>query len=380
VLLSRNAPNLKFSLSRPISLQAAILLALNVLAVSGLEFSFPSALTNRPIVLVTDPLATSQLQPQEGPVQDMVSAGVTALTGADNPKDAWRSLAGSNDVVAIKVFSGGPSTGTRIPVVAAVIRGLFSAAVANTNIIVWDRSETDLRAAGYGKLSKSLGISLKGALQSGYEETDSYEFALVTGLRFGDLEFGKKDEGAGRRSFVTKLLGPRVTKIISIAPASNKQSTGVTGHLYSMTLGSVDNTWRFESNPTTLPWVLPEIYAMRSIGDRVVLCITDALICQYEGEETTLLHYSKVANELYFGTDPVALDLLAIRLLKQQRRATDSIEVSPNLDTYRNAALLQLGVDDLEKVPVRRITLGSPQKPEQESPAATNAVTAPPGP
>ena len=347
-------------------------------ALQGLEFSYPASLTNRAIVEVHHPRATQKLRPNAYLVNEMVNRAMTELTGAATPREGWQTLAGSNDVVAIKVFAApSPSTGTRIPVVAAVVQGLVSAGVANTNIIVWDHSLTDLRKAGFSQLADATGITLAGALQAGYDENTSYTFALVTGLRFGDLEFGKRGEGVGRRSFVTKLLGPEVTKIISIAPASNKHSTGVTGHLYSMTLSSVDNTWRFESNPTTLPWVLPELYAMRSIGDRVVLCITDALICQYLGEQATLLHYSKVANTLYFGTDPVAMDLRAIRLLEEQRRASDAIEIRSNLDTYRNAALLQLGVDDPNSVPMKYISLGTNES-SVANPISTNSLSVQP--
>lgn len=378
MLLSRNAPTHKHLHSWSTVLLASIPVLLLVRAASGLEFSHPNRLTNKPIVVVHDPGATHNLQPQPDRVNLMVERAMTELTGAATPEGAWRTLVNSNDVVAIKVFSApDPSTGTQTTVATAVIRGLLSARVANSNIIIWDRSETDLRKAGYGKLADSMGVTLGGAVQAGYTEDDSYEFALVTGLRFGDLEFGKTGEGVGRRSFVTKLLGPRVTKIISIAPASNKHSTGVTGHLYSMTLGSVDNTWRFESNPTTLPWALPEIFAMRSIGDRVVLYITDALICQYEGEEATLLHYSKVANELYVGTDPVAMDLRAIRLLEKERESSHSLRIQPNLDMYRNAALLQLGVDDPDRIAVKRISLDTASTDAPEF-APTNRATVQP--
>lgn len=345
---------------------------------SATDLSIPAALTNRPIVVVTDPEATHNLQPQYDRVHAMVARAITELTSEPTPEQAWRSLASSNDVVAIKVFSSpGPNTGTRVAVVEAVVQGLLAGGVAVTNIVVWDRSIADLRRAGYGPLARRLGIRLEGAMETGYNEFDYYTFALVTGLRYGDLEFGKTGEGVGRRSFVTKLLGPQVTKIISIAPASNKNSTGVTGHLYSMTLGSVDNSWRFENNPSTMSWAVPEIYALRSIGDRVVLCITDALICQYEGEDTTLLHYSAVANELYFGTDPVAMDLLALRLLEKERKSSEAIEIRPNLDTYRNAALLQSGVDDLNLVPVKRIVLGEGEPPTDQA-GGTNSSTAQP--
>lgn len=288
----------------------------------------------------------------------MVERAMTNLTDSATPQAAWRTLVNSNDVVAIKVFSApGPNSGTRPAVVEAVIHGLKSADVVPTNIVIWDQSIVDLRLAGYNALAKSVGISAQGARQAGYDPTDYYEYALISMLRFGDLEFGISGAGVGRRSYVTKLLNPRVTKIISIAPASNKHSTGVTGHLYSMTMGAVDNTWRFESNPSSLSTALPEIYAMPSIGDRVVLCITDALICQYEGEGTSLLHYSTVANELMFGTDPVALDVLALELLEKERESAQSLKLSPNLKTYKNAALLQLGMDDPTQVPIRRITV-----------------------
>ena len=66
---------------------------------------------------------------------------------------------------------------------------------------------------------------------------------------------------------------------------------------------------------------MPEIYALPLLGDRVVLNITDALIGQYEGGGRALLHYSAVLNQLWFSRDPVALDMLAIQELANERRA-----------------------------------------------------------
>ena len=89
---------------------------------------------------------------------------------------------------------------------------------------------------------------------------------------------------AGRKSFVTKIVSQQITKIINIAPLLNEEDIGVCGHLYSLALGSVDNTRRFEADPDRLAVAVPEIYALPLLGDRVVLNITDALIGQYEGE------------------------------------------------------------------------------------------------
>ncbi len=109
---------------------------------------------------------------------------------------------------------------------------------------------------------------------------------------------------------------------------------------------------RFEADPDRLATAVPEIYASTNLSDHVVLNITDALICQYEGGETSRLHYSQTLNELRFSRDPVALDALSIQELDRQRRAAGAPEVKPNLDLYNNAALLELGANDLKRIQV----------------------------
>ncbi len=331
------------------------------------------------LVVVTDANATHLLLPRLDRISTMLDEALTQLLHEPDRARAWSRVAATEDVVAIKVFSSpGPNSGTRPAVVEAVVRGLLTGGVLATNIVIWDRNLVDLRLAGYAALAERTGVVLEGALQAGYDPEDSYEQPLLSALRFGDLEFGKTGEGVGRRSFVTRLLGDRVTKIISVAPALNLRSTGVTGHLYSLALGSVDNTWRFEINPGSLRVALPELYAKESIGDRVVLCITDALICQYEGENTSLLHYSTTANQLMLGADPVALDVLAVRLLQHERQTAGSPEYKPDMDAYRNARLLQLGTDDPDTLRILRIRTGKVDSPTEK--AQTNAPETTPKP
>jgi hypothetical protein len=114
----------------------------------------------------------------------------------------------------------------------------------------------------------------------------------------------------------------------------------------------VDNTLRFENDAGRLAMAVPEIYALASLGDKVVLNITDALIGQYEGGTHGLLHYSTVLNQLWFSRDPVALDTLAIKELDKRRRELGAPEFKLNLELYANATLLQLGVNDPAKIQV----------------------------
>jgi len=310
------------------------------------------------VVIVQNSDAIFNFQPDPATVQAMVDRGITNLTGKAGVGAAWRSLVSTQDVVGIKVFSAaGEISGTRPAVVAAVVHGLLRAGLPPKHIIIWDKRAEDLRAAGFVRLARQLGVRVEGAVEIGFDPTNYYQpdSAIIGSLVYGDLEFGRKGDNVGRRSFVTKILSHEVTRIISIAPLLNQPSAGVCGHLYSLALGSVDNTIRFENDPDRLAVAIPEINALPAVGDRVALNITDALMGQYEGGASVLLHYSTVLNQLWFSRDPVALDTLAIQELDRERRAAGAWGFPPNLEIYTNAVLLQLGINDPSQMQIEKV-------------------------
>jgi hypothetical protein len=308
------------------------------------------------VIVVHDPEATDAFEPRADHVQAMVDRGLTNLTGKATVADAWLSLISTQDTVGIKVFSEpGPNSGTRPAVVAAVVRGLLSTGIRADHVIVWDKYQSDLRLAGFFTLARRYEVRVAGSGDAGYDETNFYAAPLLGNLAWGDFEFGQKGEGIGRKSFVSKLVSQQMTKIVNITPLMNHNEAGVCGNLFSLAMGSVDNTTRFLSDPGRLASAVPEIYALPVLGDRVVLNIVDALICQYEGEERSLLHYSTVLNQLRFSTDPVALDVLSFRELEHQRQLAATSTTKTNLDLYHNASLLELGVSDPKKILVENL-------------------------
>jgi uncharacterized protein (DUF362 family) len=309
------------------------------------------------VVVVRDPNATEIFQPNPRAVAGMMEKGMTSLTSQTNASQAWLSLVSTQDVIGIKVFTGpGPSFGTRPAVVEAVIQELIEAGLPPGNLIVWDRSIADLHQAGYRRLATDYGIRLESSFATGYDGAVFYENPIIGTLVYGDVEFGKTGEGVGRKSFVAKLVTREITKIISVSPLLNHNRAGVCGNLYSLVSGSVDNFMRFEQDANRLAAAVPEIYALPELGDRVVINIVDALICQYQGEQRGLLHYSAVLNELRFSTDPVALDVLSIQELDRQRQAADIKSGTSNLALFQNAALLQIGISNPNKIYVERLT------------------------
>jgi hypothetical protein len=86
------------------------------------------------------------------------------------------------------------------------------------------------------------------------------------------------------------------------------------------------------------------------LGERVVLNITDALICQYQGEQVSLLHYSTELNQIWISKDPVALDTLGIQELDRERQSKDIESHGDNPELYQNAMLMEQGICDPAKI------------------------------
>jgi len=283
------------------------------------------------------------------------------LTRKATPVQAWRSLVSTKDIVGIKVYSApGPNSGTHPAVAAAVVEGLLAAGVKPTNIIVWDKEKRDLILAGYMKLASRYGVQVEGSAAAGYDEKIFYEMPLIGALMYSDLEFGKQGEGVGRKSFVSKLVSKRLTKIINITPLLNHYHAGVAGNLYSLAFGSVDNTFRFEQsyhqNPDRLAQAVPEIYALEAVWDKVALNVVDALICQYAGQDEAKLQYASTLNELRFSTDPVALDVLSLLELDRLRQSSWNGSSATNyMRLYQNANLMGIGVSNPENIEVERM-------------------------
>jgi hypothetical protein len=312
------------------------------------------------VLVVEDPAAIDAFVPQPDPIRRMVEHGIIAFTEKRDEKSAWLSLVSTNDKIGIKVFSASGASGTRTLLVEAVARGLINAGVPAKQITVWDRRLSDLRQAGFFDLAERLGVRVAGAMEAGFDPSKSYDTALLGKLVYGDYEFGKKGEDIGRRSYVSTLVTSNMTKIINIPPLLNDNLAGVVGCLHGLALGSVDNVLRFEADPDRLATAVPEIYALEPISDHVVLNIVDALISQYQGEEKTLLHYSTPMNELWFSRDPVALDILSVAELARQRKQAGAPPLRVNMETFSNAALLDLGAADTSRFRIERL---SPKQP-----------------
>lgn len=348
-------------MSRNAIIQITVVALLGWLApVSAQEFNAPHPTNSTArIVVAQGENLLEHFLPYDDRVEQTFNLGLLQFTRTTSVANAWRTLVSSNDTVGIKIFSEpGPLCGTRPAVVKAAVRGLLASGVPAGKIILWDKHTAKLRNAGYFQIAQQLGIKIAGAAESGYDTNTFYlpESPVIGALVWGDVEFGNTNSGVGKKSFVSKLISQRITKIISIAPLINENGAGICGHFYNLGMGSIDNTRRYEGDRDRLAAALPEIYALPVIGDRVALHITDALLGQYQGGPASYVQYCARPQQIWFSRDPVALDTLGLNELLRERRNANSTPQPSNFEIYTNAALLQLGVRDPAKIQIERIS------------------------
>lgn len=338
--------------------------ASSLIAIAGLAFlanhlaaqDEPSPSPASVVVKVKNPVATEAFLPREAAVRGMIDRAVLELTGERSVALAWQDIVSPTNRVGIKVFSApGKVSGTRPAVVAGIIEGLLAAGFDPDTIVIWDKRMADLGLAGYFELGERYGVRVAASAATGWDVNHVYESAAPGKPAWGDLEFASRDPEVGRRSHVTRIITEEVDAIISVAPLLNNNHAGVAGHLFSLAMGGLDNTARFETEPFRLDVAVPEIFALPEVGDRVVLSVTDALIGQYEGGQQSLLHYSRPLNEIWLSRDPVALDTLSMIELRQLRNTPLPEGVRTNFNLLRNASFLQIGNYDTNRFDVRRM-------------------------
>lgn len=322
--------------------------------------SAPSTNAAARVVIVQGEGLLHTFLPDEARVEAAFNRGLLHFTRTTNVAAAWLSLVATNDVVGIKVFSQpGPLCGTRPAVISALVRGLRTAGLPPANIVLWDHDLANLRRAGFDELATRLGVQIAAVTKSGYDTNEFYlpDSPVIGRLVWGDVEFGLTNAGVGKKSFLSRLLTERFTKIISVAPLMNETDAGTCGHLFSLALASADNTRRFQEGADRLAVAVPEIFALPALSDRAVLHITDALLAQHQGGPGSYLQFSRPLQQLWFSKDPVALDTLATKELARERKLApdDPPPFRSNADLFKNATLLQLGISDTTRIQIERL-------------------------
>jgi uncharacterized protein (DUF362 family) len=314
--------------------------------------------------------ATEQIQPEV--VKEMMTRGMLGLTGASNLRQAWSKFIDKDDVVGIKVNCvGRPYVVSSPEVVAEVVRNVTALGVPLERIHIYERFEDQMQEAGYPR-AVPAGVQYFGA-EKARGTNLSYDPAMYVEVDF----FGEEDT----RSNIIRLVSRDLTKIINIPNIKDHGAAGVTGCLKNIAYGSFSNVARsHRGSVTNTRTFIGTLAASEPVRSRTVLQIMDGLKGVWHGGPfAATKEYRFLPKQMMFGTDPVAIDRLALDVVDNYRKSKGAISVwdrdpkylrtketpkgpNPNVNAFirepghiEYASKLRLGVYDLERIRVKRI-------------------------
>jgi len=298
-----------------------------VLDRAALMAHWPATPTSR-VVLVRHDGVWAGDRPDPAIVLQMLDAGLSTLTGQADVLAVWRALFDATERVLLKVNCIAPGGPTQPAVTYAVAQRLQEAGLAPENILIFDRSDGELAAAGYTLNEGGAGVQCHGARGTGSE-------AVLTQatVRFYQ-EFDACDA-------IINLPTPKQHTMAGISVAMKNH------------YGSVDRPGALHGD-----WCDPaiaELNAQPNVRDKTRLIVGAALNVSPDD-----WNRPERENALLLSFDPVALDTVARDILVRHRQAAGRsadylVDGARQLAT---AQALELGATDASLIDLREVVLG----------------------
>lgn len=275
-------------------------------------------------------------------LKDMVNISVQKLTEFNSVTSAWRSLFNPKDIVGIKVNClAGRMLSSHSELVAAIIDGLLLAGVKEENIIIYDRTNTELRRAGFKINTGEKGVKCFGTdhRNAGYDDR-------VTVIR-----------SVG--SCFSRIVSKFCTALINVPVLKDHDLVGVSISLKNH-LGSINNPNKFHLNNGN-PYIA-DLNLSPLIRDKTRLIICDAIITSFDGGPSYTPNGTCKSNLILVSKDPVALDYIGLLYIEKKRRENKlpSLVSQNRYPEYINTAAdknHKIGVNKLERINLIKISI-----------------------
>jgi uncharacterized protein (DUF362 family) len=253
-------------------------------------------------------------------VEKMIADGMTQLTGAKNPKDAWSAFFNANDVVGIKVnCSGAPDIKSRPEVVGAIVQNLTQQGIKPNQIYIYERFLDQLESVHYERYVPA-GVNIL-AIETPRGSIAGYDPKTYVEVNF----FGEDDT----RSNLVRLVTERFTKIINVPNVKDHRASGVTGCLKNIAYGNFSNVARshMREKTNTLSFI-GTLAAVEPLRSKTVLNIMDGIVGVWHGGpfsvDRKFRYYPKI---MMFGTDPIAMDHTLADIIEKKRLAEGALSI-----------------------------------------------------
>ncbi|HUU09861.1 MAG TPA: DUF362 domain-containing protein [Phycisphaerae bacterium] len=301
----------------------------------------PGPAKSRVVVIRHDALAAEGQGPTPGRVREILDEAARALTGDAKAADAWARWLKPQDRLAVKVNCLGLPT--RPAVALGLVEAVGGIGLAPEQTILWDRTNRDLKAAGYTLRARG-GVRCFGTDALEARGNGGYSADVYTSGATGSL--------------VSRIITDEATALVSAAVLKDHNLAGITGVMKNF-FGAIHNPNKYHENGCD-PFIA-DACAQKPIRDRLRLVICDATWPQYERGPPARRQWQWPYGGLILSTDPVAADRVGCEILLRKRAAVGMKPFDAVGRPVRHLASGEargLGVAKLERIEV--VSIGRP--------------------
>ena len=232
-------------------------------------------------------------------LERMYTRGIQALMNQQNPKESLLLLFRRSDRVGIKINTiAGRKLSTCPEVSLSLAKLLSESGLSRRNIIIWDRTNRELRAAGYRLNINGSGYAIFGTDTRGID----YNPRLISHLNIGSL--------------FSSIQSDRITSSISLAVLKDHGMAGVTAGMKNY-FGAIHNPNKYHDFNCD-PFVA-ELFETQQIKRKHKLSILDSLVVQYHRGPSYHAPWAEKYEALIFSLDPVAADFVGWQIIEKLR-------------------------------------------------------------
>ena len=255
--------------------------------------------TSRVVIIKAEHALGAGNDSDRSKIVEMLSLGIRRLTGAANAGEGLASLFSRDDRVGIKVNTiGGPKISTRPALPLSLSELLVKIGQAGRNIVIWDRTNRELREAGYTLVDRRNDLKVFGTDTVGA----GYETEIFSHRNIGSL--------------FSTIQTQFVTASVSLAILKDHGLAGVTAAMKNY-FGAIHNPNKYHDSHCD-PFIA-ELFDSGPIKSKHRLSVLDALVVQYHRGPSFHTQWAEQSGALIFGLDPVATDTVGWRLLEEIR-------------------------------------------------------------
>ena len=230
-------------------------------------------------------------------LDEVLAAALTRAAGEETPVGAMRHLFRPSDVVGIKLNCiAGRGLSPSPALVGRLCDHLREAGVPARNIVIWDRTDRELSAAGYEIVRSGSGVRCMGT-EDDYERTP-------------------REWGAGGSCFAGILVND-LTALINVGVLKDHDLAGVSIGLKNW-YGAIHNPNKHHAGGCA-PYI-PHLAACPLIREKLRLTVIDASTIQHQGGPARNPRWSATWNGVLASTDPVAVDAVGWRVIETHRK------------------------------------------------------------